>query len=582
MSLAFTISEAPYPEAALLQRVVPEGVQVRDDASLTSWSGGAAWLIWPRRSTRGVPLLWSSTEGLVVRVLVLASVDDLQLALQVACGVAAEHGLLVDDGTGPTVPAEVLARWDMARCLRHVHEDAQDLMRMVANGPMRLGAVNRPIRVGPRVRNFVDEDPDALGRWLLWTQWLEGEPPAAPDVEPTGDLAASSMVRLSPGTRTLLPAVDLVQLEGEPSVVVQRRVLARLLGGRARRFDEDRMLVDALTRQDFHRLREVVLPEQIDDPATWEPRPDGQGPVIAMLRSPSWPRRATALCWPVCERGEGLPVVSLARDAGTHIQILDADAAEARGWELAYARAVARIEERAPPFEEDVELGRRVGLRLDGTWAAEVLICENLLLQAQERLGARAMLAAVPRRGTLRLRDAFPDDIGAVSRLMAWADTEWRQAATSEDGEPLSPRILVIVDGRVQGPVREPARDEVSVDDATLDAELIRDPLSGGEIVEDEQTEGPAPEPWQVAAASVLVPGLGHWWLGARIVAAGFAVAFVSVIAVLAALHVIMPSWTNTALGPILVVVGAAAAVALIAGWDAFQRARGPMGGPHA
>jgi hypothetical protein len=576
VSLAFTIPGADALTPDELRRWLRDGVVLRDRPDDDAFSQEVGWLEWPGRSIRGVPVLWTAEDGMVVRVLTLASADDIAVAVGVAADLATRRGRPLDDGTGLTPPARLAARWDGDRRRRHARAEAREMLRRMAVDPVRIAGVRRPVRLGPRLRARLGEDPQALLGWMLWAQWPDGDPPIALPAEPLD--AGTDGVRVASwdGSRpALLPAVELVRLVGPRPVLLPRADLLDLLGERAVRFDEDRMLLPALPPRDRNTLQARAAGRAVTDPVRWRPPvPTREGQLLPVLRPPGWARRGTALCWSVAPRGEGLPLVSLVWDGPRESVHVDTDDPMAEHLDQALERAVSALGTHLPAWEvrRDAD-GRPRSLSMTGPWASEVLLSPRHLRDAQARLGARALLVAIPARGQVRIQQASPEQEASIGALVAWADRSFREAAAHGTGQPLTPQLLVVVDGQVQGPVRSPVSTEVSVDDLTLDSVALglRTPSPASTDLVAGPGDPAAPEPWQVALLSGFLPGLGQWWLGLRRVAAGFfgvEISLVLVLALATAVAGLGDAVLLLALAPLVFL-----AIHAYAAWDAWARA---------
>lgn len=553
MSLSFLVPGCPAPDFGAVREWLPDGAVLEPSSLQLGTEGAIGVAVLPEVSTRGVPVYWTELVGLEARARPLSSEADIELALSIAVHCAEDHDLDVDDGTDARPPALALKRWEARARRERALTDTLALMERIAEETAWVAGPRRRVRAGPKMIHHASGDPARLLAWMRSVQWPGEPPPHEPLPRPAADDESATMVTLAPGVRTLIPAADLVALAGEPPYAVPRPMVVRTLGKRAARFDEDRHLIEALDELVWNGLRKAVAPHRIGDPGRWRtPDLEGAGPLLPVLRSPIWPLRQVALCWPLSPRGDSGPLVTIVRDTPRALVPVDSNDPAARDRGRALESAIRFLETRLPPWDvERAPDGRIQALVLVDAYASEAVLSPDRMRAAQLRMEARALLAAVPVRGIVRIEDAFPDDADEVKALAAWADAVFKDATAHPTMTPLTPDLLVVVDGKVQGPVDPFLVDESISDDGSMDLPaLVIEPM---EITEERPVVvTPEPryrlEPWKAALASALLPGLGQWWLGARGAAASYLIAAI-------------------------LLAGGLGVVQAVAAWDAYRRA---------
>lgn len=536
MQLSFVLPP-PASVPACLAIAVELGAFVVDDDDLEAVGGVRAAS--HDVSIRGVAFQPAADGGVALRLSNLVSPEDYGLAVAVASEVAERCAVRVGVGAGSFSASGLRQEFSMARCRVEAERVAASVLALIVDGGVRVEGVRRSLWLGAGLRDDLGASPGALIERARFAQW-PGEP------EPLvvrGELLAShvTVAELPLDRRTLLEPVDLVSLPVGLRCVVPRTALVDALGDRAIRLDERRWLLAPVSADRAEALHRSLRAHHVPVPARWQPIASAR-PLLPLLQPPGWLGRSTSLSWPIAQGPDGLLWVSLVRDDRSAIRLVGADTDEARDPSASFERAIEHLESQLGPWELDRnEEGHIVGLTLVHELASEAVLSTSRMLRAHELLGARALVAAVPVRGILRLQNAYPEDQHAVRALAEWAEIVYTDAGGQPTMSRLSPRLLVLVRGQVQGQLRtqgeerqieegslEQTRrtpttsDRLLTSAADLSAVIPHDPATGRSLV----------------LASALVPGLGQWQASAL----GMAYLFVSVeLTVLAALGVVRP-----------------------------------------
>lgn len=490
-------------------------------------------------SIRGVAVQASPEGGVALRLANLASPEDYGLAVALAAEVAERCSVRVGAGAATFSASGLRQEFSMARCRVEAERAAASVLELIVDGGVRVEGVHRSLWLGSGVRDDLGASPAALIERVRFAQW-PGEP------EPLvvhGELLAShvTVAALPLDRRTLLEPVDLVSLPVGLRCVVPRTALVDALGDHAIRIDERRWLLAPVRSDQAEALHRALRAHHVPVPARWQPLASAR-PLLPLLQPPGWLGRTASLSWPIAQGPDGLLWVSLVRDDRSAIRLVGADTAEARDSSASFERAIENLESRLGPWEVDRnEGGDIVGLTLVHELASEAVLSSSRMLRAHELLGARALVAAVPVRGILRLQNAYPEDQHAVRALAEWSELIYSDAGRQPTMSRLSPRLLVIVRGRVQGQLRTQG-EERQVEEGSLERtrrtpttsdRLLTSAADVSAVIPDDPTLGRS-----LVLASALVPGLGQWQAGAL----GLAYLFVSMeLAVLAALGVVRP-----------------------------------------
>jgi hypothetical protein len=184
--------------------------------------------------------------------------------------------------------------------------------------------------------------------------------------------------------------------------------------------------------------------------------PDRDDHVLPRLRPRSWPQVQQACSYPLGPLSRPLPHapwVSFVREPPGQLETLTwrTLADEGRALDLVRRDALENLSRRAGELETSAAgPGRRPRrLSLAHELAAEHVLLEAVMRQAQDRLAARALAVAVPGRGVLAVEDAFapPDQI---ARLIAWTADVF---AGVGEALAISPAPLLVKDGQVIGSI---------------------------------------------------------------------------------------------------------------------------------
>jgi uncharacterized protein YtpQ (UPF0354 family) len=122
------------------------------------------------------------------------------------------------------------------------------------------------------------------------------------------------------------------------------------------------------------------------------------------------------------------------------------------------AEALANLGDREASWQM-AEIGLKDGARFqmvtctDDFFAAERILEPASVLEAQRRLGASALLAAVPRRGLLTLIDA-----DASAGAIAWFVVMAAREHFGGQSAPISPMVFRMSAGRIVGALSSPSR----------------------------------------------------------------------------------------------------------------------------
>jgi len=485
MSLTFTLADVSLPGPASLRAAAPGGVHVDTEVSDRGLPPDSiARLVTPRRSTRGAIVRWSALEGLSVQVASLGAVEDVRVAVRAACTLADELGVPIDDGRRVAPPAEIRSAWSKERRNALVRQDERAMRDIARQSRLRISGVQRAVVLGPALMRRVPDTPGALVRWLRHTQWLPGQPPLPCAAERVGgDPQAPLLATLEPGARALVAPSELVRLPGEPEIIVPRDVLVEALGSQAAMLDEEQVLVEAMVGDAWRALRARVANRAVKDPVVWSRRAPREV-VLPVLRTPEWSGRTEALCLPLhAGRPQGLPLVTLVRQRGPSSSLVArAELGPAEQEEL-LAHAVSVMEERLPPWDLDREPdGRVTAAVLSGPLAAEALLSTARLREAHELLGTPVLVAAAPVRGVLRLERGDDPQHADPAGLLTWATTIWKQATGEVAATALTPDLLIVVDGQVQGSASAEEGVESPSDDGSLEMPGLADLAETDEV----------------------------------------------------------------------------------------------------
>lgn len=453
MSLSFVLPGAALPDTASLTAAVPRGANLAVGAARADRLGEVHV---EGRSTRGVLVRWEVGAGLVLELRPLSSEEDLRVAVEMALYLAQAQWLPIKVGARTTTIETFRELWTAQRQARHVLQDEAAIRDLAQDSSIRVDGTTRTVVLGPRLLGDLPEEPGAVVQWLRDTQWLEGAEPLALPAEPLGgDPAAPKVIRLEPGARVLLAPADLVALPGDITLYVPHGSLLELLGDHARYLDESQILVERIPRADWLEIQSRAESSAVADPARWQRRALSASVVLPELRPPSWTAIDGAVVWPLFgDRQDGLPLVSLVEERSPSRAVVawsDLGRADPR---RVQARAIQDLEARLPGWEsERGPSGRTQAVALYDEYASEALLSEKTLAEAHRLLGADALVAAAPVRGALKLERADGDP----SRLLDWAESTWQEATHGGVSTPLTPHLMLIVDGRVVGRANESA-----------------------------------------------------------------------------------------------------------------------------
>ncbi len=415
------LAEAPFPEDPLLV-----------------WIDG--------ESTRGV-LLHRERDELVLRVPTLGTAADLALMEALA-------------GELPGPPLEPLGPgWRAAR----QQADLQELEQVLASGrTVGLGGLHRVALLGPRVVAELRADgrfhPEGVQAVLRAVHHLAPgtvAPPAEP-VDPRAPRPLGLVARLGPGRPTLVASGPLVRIWADPPLTVPRAALEAALGERARRIDEEHLLVPALEAGPWLRLVERLRAHHVADPAAWaraqDPSPRPEGALVPLLRHPA------DLPGPGADQRHPLvgglgPVVTYVIDAEDAVITIPTGGFDPETATLARSRAAALAALRrweAPVRPLRWPDGREDGLEIRGDHAAALLLDGERLRGLQAQLGAAQLWAAAPARDELLILDAWAEP--AVPRAAALlARVEARFAARRGDRFRVGPEVWLVDEGQICG-----------------------------------------------------------------------------------------------------------------------------------
>jgi len=468
-------------------------------------------LAWPERSIRGVAAI-PLARGVHLRLPPLASTADVELAVALAATVAERLDIAVDDMGTLRRAGSLRNAWPASRCRAVAESAAGRLLADVDTGGLRVPGLHRDLWIGPGLKAELRGSAAGLLACARLAQWPGTPEPAVPS--PT--ILGCARIAEPPSDRpVLLRSVDLLSLPGPTPCIVPVQRLIAALGEQARRLDEHSWLIDPIPPERWPALRRQLGAHHIPVPEAWRPV-IAEDQLLPVLRPADWPGRDTALCWGLTERDDELLWVSLVRDEGASLRPLPPRGVEAQRRIAALDRAVRNLESRLPSFEvERSPDGRVRGLTLLDPQAAEALLSVRVLHVAHELLGTRALVASVPFRGLLRLQDAYPADQAEVTALARWTERGFAEAADRPGVQRLSPRLFVIVDGRVQGPLRA-AGDERTSEEGSLDLAAVVSASSDSPALVARPIAVPAlsPPALHPAVASLLVPGLGQVFRG--------------------------------------------------------------------
>lgn len=195
--------------------------------------------------------------------------------------------------------------------------------------------------------------------------------------------------------------------------------------------------------------------------------PPGADTLYPCLKETAWARLGPTLRRPLWqgESSDWMPWLAFGYESPDAFQFLsDAEAQETgRSAAELEAEAIANLCERSDSWQM-VELGLKgvghvqMATCTDDFLAAERILDVEAVLEAQRRLGARELLAGVPRRGLLTLIDADADAAAIAWFVMMVADEHF-----GGESAAITPLVFRISKGRIVGllspgpPARPPA-----------------------------------------------------------------------------------------------------------------------------
>ncbi len=191
-----------------------------------------------------------------------------------------------------------------------------------------------------------------------------------------------------------------------------------------------------------------------------------RGTIYPCLKETPWAALGPTVRRPLAdiEGAEWMPWVALGYDRPDTFVFLQEHELRQSGRSAAdlEAEALANLGEREASWQM-VEIGLEDGARFqivrctDDFFAAERILEPGSILDAQRRLGASALLAAVPRRGLLALidADAGPDAI-------AWFVIMVANEHFGGQSAPISPMVFRMSAGRIVGALPSPSRPAVA------------------------------------------------------------------------------------------------------------------------
>lgn len=267
MSFEFTVPAAGPPSVALaaLLRTAGGDLAVLDGEG--EWPPGVRQVYRPGVSTRCVEVS-ADDSGVGVRVLVCSSPEDYALAVALAQAAAwlVDAGEVVPEDGEPVRRAELPERYGRPWAMAEIRSGATVLARVVeehAGKTVSLSGPNRSFEIGPRLLDELraagaaDGFADRLVAAMRRTQW-PGDCFIASvlEVRDRAGTGATRVAVLSPNSRTLLPAVDLVALHDPAGAetLVPADAVIDLLGQHAAYLDERRLLVQAVPVDEWQAL----------------------------------------------------------------------------------------------------------------------------------------------------------------------------------------------------------------------------------------------------------------------------------------------------------------------------------------
>lgn len=185
------------------------------------------------------------------------------------------------------------------------------------------------------------------------------------------------------------------------------------------------------------------------------------GPILPCLKDYQWAGKDETVARPLWRDGSStfMPWVALGYDHPHTFEFLSrAELLRVGKDERALEHeAIGNLRQRKASWEPyDVKLGFLKKLRMlacgDDFLAAERILDPVFLQEAQTRLGAKGLLAGVPRRGALMVTD-FEQDQDRISAFLALVCQHYKEDAAA----PVSPAAFLIGDGRIGGVVDEVA-----------------------------------------------------------------------------------------------------------------------------
>jgi hypothetical protein len=213
-------------------------------------------------------------------------------------------------------------------------------------------------------------------------------------------------------------------------------------------------------------------------------------PLLPCLQPPAWSGSERALARPLlAEPSPYVPWVALGYDEPGAFRFLERDAAPTeRAPDALEAEAVAHLQQRPARWQDlELDLGGFKRLRMlvagDDLLAAERILDQPFLLEAQRRLDAAGLLVGIPRRGFL-VATALDNHVERVHTFGAVAATQFQGG----ESDPLTPALFTVRGGRVAGVVDvvaravvPPARMEAALADAQRSAEAHAAAAEDGE-----------------------------------------------------------------------------------------------------
>jgi hypothetical protein len=187
-----------------------------------------------------------------------------------------------------------------------------------------------------------------------------------------------------------------------------------------------------------------------------------QEPILPCLKEPAWGRQGDAFFRPLWAGAQSpyMPLVAFGYDHPHTFEFLNRDRLGEMGkTEMQLEReAVHNLRRRSAHWEPlDVKLGWFKKLRMlmcaDDFLAAERILDPLFMTEAQRRLGARGLLAGVPRRGLLVVMngEAGAEEIARFAAMVV-------QQFQAGDSAPISPMAFAVKDGRILALVEAAAK----------------------------------------------------------------------------------------------------------------------------